>query len=532
MGIVATGVVLATVFSMPGSMYAQAPAAAVVNPPMPGGGADVFGGYASTHVVVKVKPGVEPARLADGRWTFVTAANQQAGKKNRAGQVQAAQVDAIAGELATRLHAGQARAIKRALKTQFANAALASQIGLDRYFRIELPPGSDTPRIVAELAAFDSRFESVQLDGVGGIAAVPNDPSFGSQWNMNNTGQIGGTVDEDVDGPETWDLHQGDSTVTVAIVDSGVQADHPDLLGRVLPGWNTNEAPPNSNSADVHGHGTHVAGILAATGNNGFGVAGMNWNVNILPVRCVNSGGSGTELMCADAIMWAADSDAQIISMSLQYYTGSDDLRDAVIYAAGQGKMLVAASGNFQFAGTVAYPARFPQCMGVAGTNRFGGLYFGSNSGAEVDVSAPGQDVFSLWKDSGFNSLSGTSMATPHVSGLATLIMSRNPTLSVAQIENLITSTVVDHGDPGWDSHYGLGVINARRAVYLALPFPGDHNLDELVNIDDLLNTINAWGECPLAAPCPADYNLTGFVDIDDLLTVINNWTSEPGGDP
>jgi subtilisin family serine protease len=430
------------------------------------------------------------------------------------------------------LRAEQVLGVKRALRAQFGNAQLAKQIGLDRYFRIELPPGSDVPRIVAQLAAFDSRFESVQLDGIGGIAAVPNDPSFSSQWNMHNTGQVGGTVDEDVDGPETWDLYQGSETVTVAIIDSGVQADHPDLLGRVLPGWNTNDTPPNANSADLHGHGTHVAGIIGATGDNGFGVAGMNWNCNLLPVRCVNGSGLGTELMAADAITWATDNGAHIISMSLQYYTGTDALRDAVIYAVGQGKLLIAATGNFQAIGTVAYPARFADVMGVAASNRSGGIYSGSNSGAQVDVCAPGQDVFSLWRNSGFNTVSGTSMATPHVSGLASLIMSRSPSLGVAEIESLITSTAIDHGAASWDPQFGWGVINARRALYLARPFPGDVNLDERVNVDDLLSTINAWGDCPLAAPCPADSNLSGFVDVDDLLTVINNWTPVPGENP
>jgi hypothetical protein len=102
----------------------------------------------------------------------------------------------------------------------------------------------------------------------------------------------------------------------------------------------------------------------------------------------------------------------------------------------------------------------------------------------------------------------------------------------LAEIESLITSTAIDHGAASWDPQFGWGVINARRALYLALPFPGDVNLDERVNVDDLLSTINAWGDCPLAAPCPADSNLSGFVDVDDLLTVINNWTPVPGENP
>jgi subtilisin family serine protease len=488
-------------------------------------GPDVFGGFASTHVIVRVKPGVKPVQRADGRWKFQpsAAAGDNAAERRAANQLSAA--------LSAALTRRNVQSVRIAGVSKAANVALAKQIGLDRYYYIDVPAGSDVQQMAAELAAYTQFFDSVQVDGLGGIASLtPNDPFFSTQWNMHNTGQSGGVEDADVDAPEAWELFTGDTSVTLAIVDSGVQSTHDDLLGRVLPGWNTNENPPNANSEDIHGHGTHVAGIAAATGNNSYGVAGMNWGVNILPVRCVNSLGSGTETMCADAIMWATDNGADIISMSLQYYTGTQTLHDAVQYAYASGVLLIGASGNFQSAGTVAFPARFIECLGVAATNRSDGLYFGSNSGTEVDIAAPGQDVFSLWKDFGFNTMSGTSMATPHVSGLASLMMSINPELTREDIVDLIIATSVDKGDAGWDPQYGHGLINAAAALEAAIPEPlaGDVDLNGLVNIDDLLAVINSWGTCPIAAPCPADVALSGAVDIDDLLTVINNWTTSP----
>jgi subtilisin family serine protease len=477
--------------------------------------ADTFGGFPTTHILVRTKPGVKPTLLADGRWTFDLSAQAKAtGKKSVSAQT--------VNGLATALQRNNVRGVKASPVSQAANAALANQIGLNRYYHIEVPPGSDVQKMVAELSTFTTLFDSVQLDGIGGIAAIPNDTSFGTQWNMHNIGQSGGVVDADVDAPEMWDVFQGDDTITLAIIDTGVQATHPDLAGRVLQGWNTNVTPNNNNADDLNGHGTHVSGIAAATGNNGYGVAGMNWNINILPVRCVNASGSGTEAMCAAAIIWAADHGADVISMSLQYYTGTTELHDAVIYANNLGVLLIAATGNGASPGTVAFPARWDECMGVAASNRFDLIYSLSNSGPTVDLAAPGQDVYSLWKDSGFLAISGTSMATPHVSGLATLLMERNPALTREQVINILKTTVVDKGAPGWDASFGWGVINARRALYVALPKTGDINLDEVVNMTDLLVVIAQWGNCP--APCPADVNGSGIVDITDLLAVIANW--------
>jgi subtilisin family serine protease len=169
--------------------------------------------------------------------------------------------------------------------------------------------------------------------------------------------------------------------------------------------------------------------------------------------------------------------------------------------------------------------------MAVGGTNRLDAKYSGSNTGPEIDITAPGQDVFSLSKNSGYSTLSGTSMATPHVSGLASLIRAYNPALTLPEIENIIKTTAEDKGPVGFDTQFGWGRINAHAALAAAAPKSpcnGDLNADLSVNVDDLLTVVNNWGLCPEApGTCDADFVPTGgdgSVNVDDLLGVINNW--------
>ena len=180
----------------------------------------------------------------------------------------------------------------------------------------------------------------------------------------------------------------------------------------------------------------------------------------------------------------ATDLGAKVLSMSLQFYSGTTALRDAVAYAYDGGRLPIAAAGNNR-GNVVAFPARFPKCMAITGTNRFDEFYSGSNWGAEVDVSAPGQDIFSLWRFSGYQMLSGTSMATPHVSGLAALVWSYAPNLTNVQVEQLLKDCVDDLGAAGWDDHFGWGRINAARALEL-VGRRGDLNCDGSVNNFDI----------------------------------------------
>ena len=290
----------------------------------------------------------------------------------------------------------------------------------------------------ARLAALKGLVARVEFDGHGTLADVPNDPSLNLQWNMRNTGQsvggITGTPGADVGVTAAWSVTTGNPNLVIAVLDSGI-APHPQLAGRILPGINVPDA--NTNTADeCNGHGTHVAGILAAAGNDGVGVAGMTWNAQLLPVVIVN-GCSGFEADVATGLIWAADQGAKIINMSLQFYLGGTPLRLAVEYAHEQGAIMTAATGNNGNA-VIAAPARWSQTIAVASTDNRDLRASTSNFGAETDVSAPGVNVWSLGPANNYTYKSGTSMAAPHVAGLAALLWSAQPSLTHLEVRALI----------------------------------------------------------------------------------------------
>lgn len=421
---------------------------------------DQFGGYATGHIVVKFAPGICPTD------------NGQGG------------IGVDGGSIDDICRAFNANGFERVFGSEFSNPILADAIGLSRTYRILTPAGTDTLTFAALLSGV-SGIESAEIDGIGGIAEViPNDPMFPQQWGLHNTGQTGGTPDADVDAPEAWAIHTGADDIVVAIIDTGVQATHPDLAGRVLSGWNTYDNPPNNNSNDLHGHGTHVSGIFGANTNNATNTAGMNWAAKILPVRVLSAGGSGSESQCAAGITWAVDNGADITSLSLQYYTGGTALLDAVNYAFANNVLMIAAAGNNR-GNTIAFPARFDHCMCIGGTTHNDTWYTSANFGAQMDVAAPGENILSLWRDNGTFTISGTSMATPFVSGTAALLMSYNRTLSIGDIENVLISSAEDRGTPGWDQYFGAGRLNAQNAL-LTATLHGDMNCDGYLNNFDI----------------------------------------------
>lgn len=486
-----------------------------------------------SYIIVQAKPGYVPAQLQGNRWTLMPV--QQPGEPGGAlGPGEIAQVNAFADAALERGVSG----ISAAFQFPFANEWLADAHGLNRYYLMHVPQGSDTPAIAAQFAQFDRLLDHAMVDVIGGIASIPNDASFALQWNMHNTGQNGGTPDADVDAPECWDVYQGSTETVVAVLDTGVQqawtqtppnpdastVPHPELVGKVISGWDFNDN--NANTTDYNGHGTHCAGSIAALANNGVGIAGLNWNCKVLSVKVVNDSGSGNATTCANGVTYAADNGADIISMSLQYYNlpAGHPLQTAVAYAYDNGVLPIAASGNFAAAGTIAYPAKYPKCMAIGATNKFDQKWSGSNSGLELDVVAPGQDVYSLWKLSGYLTNTGTSMATPHVAALASLMRARNPALTLPEIEQIMKDTAKDLGAAGWDTSFGWGRISAHAAMLDALPAcVGNTNADALVDVSDLLAVINGWGVCPVG-PCAADITGDGLVDVSDLLEVISNW--------
>ncbi|MBI1827186.1 MAG: S8 family serine peptidase [Planctomycetes bacterium] len=304
------------------------------------------------------------------------------------------------------------------------------------------------------------------------LAALPNDPDFPVQWYLNNTGQsvngISGMSGADIDALSAWAVYPGTNNVTVAIVDTGVNP-HTEFAGRLLDGYVTSLAGGDPYSTlDTGPHGTYVAGIVGASSNNSEGIAGVHGSVSLLPVRAL-SGSTGTEQSAAEGILWAVDHGASVILVALQFYDGTDELRDAVTYAATHDVVVVAPTGHLG-QNTVAYPAAFDGCIAVASTTSQDNVTAFSNYGPEVDLSAPSEDIWSTWIDDGYSfgpHPSGAAGAAL-VAGVAVLIRSYAPQLSATQIAQLLRDSANDLGDPGWDEHFGAGRLNAAKAMTIA----------------------------------------------------------------
>jgi thermitase len=334
----------------------------------------------------------------------------------------------------------------------------------------------------AGLAARLNRSASVQyaeVDKPMRIAAVPNDPRFAELYGLNNTGQTGGTADADIDAPEGWDAaglgaFPATGGVKVGIVDTGIRATHEDLSGKVvncaqsqgliIVGGSIQEG----SCADDNGHGTHVAGTIAAKANNGRGVAGVAFNSPLAICKALSGPlGQGSTSDVANCITYLADKGARVISMSLG---GGDSttLHNAVQYAYknGNGALLVAAAGNDGDA-TLEYPAAYAEVVSVAATDNRDQRASFSNANADVEVAAPGVNVLSSYNssDTSYTTLSGTSMATPHASGVAAIIFGRNPAQTAAQARAKLDASVDDKGAAGRDPSFGFGRLNLVKAA-------------------------------------------------------------------
>jgi type VII secretion-associated serine protease mycosin len=260
--------------------------------------------------------------------------------------------------------------------------------------------------------------------------------------------------------------------VTVAVVDTGIDLDHPDLQARLVSGKTFVDG--TSSADDDYGHGTHVAGIVAAVANNG-GVIGVAPEANLMPVKVLDSSGSGSLYDVAQGIEWAADHGADIINLSLGTVYDSYTVEDAVDYAYDKGALVVAAGGNCggstyyyngcDYQNQTFYPGAYGHAMSVAATDSSDARASSSNQGSYIEIAAPGSSVYSTYYGGGYAYMSGTSMATPHVSGLAALIWSQHPTWTNKQVRARIRATAVDLGASGWDQSFGYGRIDAAAAM-------------------------------------------------------------------
>lgn len=283
---------------------------------------------------------------------------------------------------------------------------------------------------------------------------IPNDPNWGLQYGLIN-----------IRAPQGWDLATGSDSVTIAIIDTGVDYGHLDLASKLVAGYDfvNKDADPQ----DDNGHGTHVAGIAAASSNNGTGIAGVSWGARIMPVKVLDSAGRGTYANTALGVLWAVDHGAQVINLSLGGTGPSSVLADAINYAHGQSVVIVAAAGNTG-ANFVLYPARYPNVIAVAKTNNTNNWDV-SNYGPEIDLSAPGALIYSTVVG-GYDYKSGSSMSTGYVSGLAAILKGIGGNVSPDVIETQMESTALDIEFAGWDEYTGAGLIQMDAAILLALP--------------------------------------------------------------
>jgi thermitase len=299
---------------------------------------------------------------------------------------------------------------------------------------------------------------SVDTDGATEVST--NDPKLGEQYSLNRMRVR-----------DAWSVTTGASNV-IAVLDTGVQFNHPDLTGRLLTGYDFVNS--DTNASDDNGHGTWVSGIIAARANDGWGIAGISWSDKILPVKIMNANGSGMTSNLVAGIRWAADHGAKVINMSIGGYPASTSVQDAVNYAWGKGVVLVGAAGNNRREET-HYPASHDHVISVSATQADDEFTNWSSFGPKVDVSAPGGSVLTTNCEKARSSscmyygehiiISGTSFATPNTAGVVALLRAKYPTWTPQQIVDRLVGTVDDLGYAGWDKYYGFGRVNAYRAL-------------------------------------------------------------------
>lgn len=343
--------------------------------------------------------------------------------------------------------------------------SLSKSDDITRWEVIEIAEGNETS-LLTQLQS-DPRVEHVEYNYSVSANLIPNDISFNSLWGMNNIGQTGGFNDADIDAVEAWDLQVGSSSVIVAVIDTGVDYNHIDLAANI---WvNSGEVPNNGidddgngfvddyhgydfanndgDPRDDHYHGTHVAGTIAAVGNNNTGVVGVSWNSTIMPIKFLNSAGNGNTLDAINSVLYAAQMGAHISNNSWGGGGFSQALMDAIEVANASNSLFVAAAGNSSTNNDFYphYPSNYEveNIISVAATDDRDLMAYFSNYGLlSVDIAAPGVNVYSTSPYNSYRTLSGTSMAAPHVAGAAALLLSHNPALTNLQLKNGLMNNV------------------------------------------------------------------------------------------
>ncbi|MEM3518476.1 MAG: S8 family serine peptidase [Nitrososphaerales archaeon] len=280
---------------------------------------------------------------------------------------------------------------------------------------------------------------------------IPNDQYYSSQWHL-----------EKIQASKAWDISTGDPNVIIAVLDSGVDPNHPDLSSKLIQGYNFYDN--NYNTSDVYGHGTKVAGVAAALTNNFIGVSSISWQCSIMPLRVTDTNGYAYSSLLAKALIYAADRGAKVAVISFAIFGGSM-ISDAAKYFMDKGGLVIAAGGNDN---SYHSDPDNPYIISVSATTSSDSRASFSSYGPYIDLSAPGSSIYTTIRGGSYGSVSGTSFSAPLTAGLAALIFSANPSLSPTQVEQIMKSTAIDLGDQGYDVYYGYGRIDALGALTLA----------------------------------------------------------------
>ncbi len=403
-------------------------------------------------------------------------------------------------------------------------AGICPRLGI---VRVEIAEGDDVPHACERLSALPEA-RSVEPDWVGEGGFTVNDTYFSSQWHLDDPDG------HSIQAAAAWDITRGSASIVVALLDTGIDAGHPEFTGRVLPGMNFVKETPDSDVTADHPHGLYTAGLLAANADNAFGVAGVDHRCRILPVKVLDQFNKGTVFNLVQGITWAVDSGARVLSMSLINFPETDSLREALQYARDNGVVLVSCAGNGGAGDAdVSWPGASPLCISVGATGHDDKRAAFSGTGQALDLVAPGKDVVTVAPDGthdGKALFSGCSAATPIVAGIASLLLSVDPTFTPEEVQDLLERGADDgvggaDDPPGWDLGYGWGRVNAQRSLLLAGTrfVRGDCNADgqvDLTDVVDMLVTLFQTGT-ELSCTVAADVNGDGGVDITDAISLL-----------
>ncbi|PTQ78802.1 subtilisin family serine protease [Nitrosomonas oligotropha] len=327
----------------------------------------------------------------------------------------------------------------------------ARKIGQSELYIVDVPEYSE--EVAVAKLQHHPHLKFAELDHIVSPSMIPNDPYFTSEWHLSKIGA-----------PSAWDIAQG-SGITIAILDSGVAANHPDLASNMIPGWNFYDN--NSNTSDVIGHGTIVAGSAVATTNNNTGIAAVASQSKIMPLRVTDTNGYGYESTISQALIYAADNGVRVANVSFQDVSSSPSIRNAAQYMKDKYGLVVVSAGN---TGSLESYTVTTSLIPVAATDQYDTKTKSSSYGDFVALAAPGDNIWSTNNNSSawYAPFAGTSFASPVAGGVIALMMSANPQLGSIDIENLLFSTAVDLGAAGKDVYFGYGRVNAAAAVLAA----------------------------------------------------------------